>query len=140
MLLAELDGIAASEAAAPKVKQVKAEAPERTQKQEACKFFQGNGCKWGKTCSNRHVFQSWQEQKSRCYVCGSKNHKLAECSRPKQGKNHATLTAGGGAGSADGSGKSSFKGQGKEDADLGAGKRPRVLKWRLLRLASNRRC
>ena len=31
-------------------------------------MIQGNGCREGKTCPNRHLFTSWQEQKNRCFA------------------------------------------------------------------------
>lgn len=49
------------EVAAPRVKQIRSDAAEGGERRDiVCKFFQGNGCRDGKTCPNRHVFTSWQ--------------------------------------------------------------------------------
>eukprot|EP00439_Symbiodinium_sp_Y106_P022158 s6090_g2.t1 len=50
------------------------------QRQGACKFFQTDqGCRRGAGCKYTHEFSSKDEKRSRCWFCGSKQHRQPEC-------------------------------------------------------------
>ena len=61
--------------------------------QNTCKFFlQDSGCRRGKDCKYAHEFASKEEKKSRCWVCGARNHRQSEC--PAKSQNKALRNAG----------------------------------------------
>ena len=48
--------------------------------QRACKFFQTDqGCRRGAGCKYTHEFSSKDEKRSRCWFCGSQQHRQPEC-------------------------------------------------------------
>ena len=45
-----------------------------------CKFFTSDaGCKRGQSCKYQHEFASREEKRARCWHCGSRQHRQAEC-------------------------------------------------------------
>ena len=49
-------------------------------RQGSCKFFQSEqGCRRGAGCKYAHEFASKDEKRSRCWFCGSKQHRQTEC-------------------------------------------------------------
>ncbi|CAE7665157.1 HCF244, partial [Symbiodinium sp. CCMP2456] len=64
-----------------------------------CKFFLSDaGCKRGQACKYQHEFQSRDEKRSRCWYCGSKQHRQNECPakeprRPKDSPASSTSSA-----------------------------------------------
>jgi hypothetical protein len=45
-----------------------------------CRFFQSDaGCKAGKSCKWLHTWASDSDKASRCFVCGSKEHRKVDC-------------------------------------------------------------
>ena len=52
-----------------------------------CRFFQSDaGCKAGKACKWQHSWASDADKASRCFVCGSKEHRKVDCPVKANGK------------------------------------------------------
>ncbi|CAE7454971.1 unnamed protein product, partial [Symbiodinium necroappetens] len=59
-----------------------------------CKFFTSDaGCKKGGSCKFAHSFASREEKKSRCWTCGARNHRQADCPVKPKTKDPATPKA-----------------------------------------------
>ena len=53
----------------------------------SCRFFQSDtGCKAGKTCKWQHTRISDSDKATRCFICGSKEHRKADCKLKAGGK------------------------------------------------------
>ena len=72
-----------------------------------CKWFRGDqGCRAGKTCRFSHSWDGITDKNSRCWLCGSKEHRKQECklrggnpsSKPKPGESGANSGGGSGGG------------------------------------------
>ena len=64
-----------------------------------CKFFTSdNGCRSGAGCQYSHEYASKEDKRSRCWTCGSKQHRQGDCavkdpSKAKSGRGEATAKA-----------------------------------------------
>ena len=59
-----------------------------------CKFFlTSSGCTRGQGCKYDHSFSSKEEKKSRCWECGSQQHRKSECPT-KQGRSSGATVKG----------------------------------------------
>ena len=48
--------------------------------EQPCKFFKSDGgCKAGKSCKWSHSWDNIEDKGNRCWICGSKEHRRAEC-------------------------------------------------------------
>ena len=65
-----------------------------------CKWFRSDaGCRAGKNCKWSHSWEGVEDRNSRCFVCGSKEHRKADCKVRGQGggkRNDETKVSGGG--------------------------------------------
>ena len=64
-----------------------AESPSRTGASKVpCRFFMSDsGCKKGRSCTFKHDFVDKKDKGSRCWTCGSKQHKGKDCPRREEG-------------------------------------------------------
>jgi hypothetical protein len=62
-----------------------------------CRFFQSDaGCKAGKSCKWLHTWASDSDKASRCFVCGSKEHRKVDCPVKANGKKPGEPSGSGG--------------------------------------------
>lgn len=55
---------------------------------QPCRYFaSASGCRAGKQCRWQHNWDSLEDRQSRCWLCGSTEHRKSEC-KLKQGNNH----------------------------------------------------
>ncbi|CAE7252215.1 unnamed protein product [Symbiodinium sp. CCMP2592] len=55
-------------------------SPSKSGQRQGCKFFLSDqGCRRGAGCKYAHEFATKDEKRSRCWFCGSKQHRQSEC-------------------------------------------------------------
>ena len=76
-----------------------------------CKYFiSDTGCKAGKSCKWLHSWEGVEDESSRCWICGGKDHRKNECKLKTAGKKQGEPGAGPGGGRGHG------KGGGQQDS------------------------
>eukprot|EP00435_Cladocopium_sp_Y103_P025863 s2125_g6.t1 len=76
--------------------------------EKPCKYFiSESGCKAGKSCKWLHSWDGVEDKASRCWICGGKDHRKADCKVKGSGKKPGEPSSGSGGGNGRGTGPTS---------------------------------